>query len=324
MFVGNNDGEEEEEVFSDFGLWYPGLLYHSSFLTRLCYRKETFKSFKGSFFKDNEDITDFLARSGFYLDHISKTVNCCMNCRSSYNIYALINTIKRGREQQNEDDDDEEDYSMYFQHSTQCTYSKPNARSKVFYLPMQSLYFESERLNSFIEFPGGHSSSPITINNLAECGFYYLRKSDYIACRFCGKCYKNWYETDYNSLYDFNHPCNNSEKRHNISIEMSNLLEDIKLDRSHFYPLVHNNCMSQEIENEDVNYLAQMSVWKFKTPKYPQYESERARKETFNSFNWPNVRLLNLSPKELANAGFFYQGNYNIYNNNNNNNNNLK
>ena len=89
---------------------------------------------------------------------------------------------------------------------------------------------------------------------------------------------------------------------------MSILLEDLKPNENSLYPLVHNVCYpcQEAIENE--SYLTQISVRKFKVPQYPLYADERDRKKTFKSFNWPYVRLANLSTKHLAAAGFFYEG----------------
>ena len=61
-------------------------------------------------------------------------------------------------------------------------------RSKKFFDLIPNLYFEKERLDTFVEWP----ITFINPKELAACGFYYLRESDHVACIFCHRNVGSW------------------------------------------------------------------------------------------------------------------------------------
>lgn len=65
-------------------------------------------------------------------------------------------------------------------------------RNKAF-VSRNSLKYEQERLNTFIDWPHMDILKP---EDLAEVGFYYLRSSDYTACIFCDVVVYNWENYD--------------------------------------------------------------------------------------------------------------------------------
>lgn len=64
-------------------------------------------------------------------------------------------------------------------------------RSKTF-VSMDSLWYEEERLATFIDWPVPFISS----RELAQEGFYYLRTKDHCACAFCRGIIGAWEEGD--------------------------------------------------------------------------------------------------------------------------------
>ena len=284
--------------------------------TRLYFRYKTFIDY-GIFFKENSEISEFLAKNGFYVEESGTHMNCCMEC-ISYNIVDVINRIKIIIEEE-EDEEKAEDWErkvnilkekIPLQHSNCCQYKRPVARSKIFFSEEQNLFFESERLNSFIEFPHFHHNNfCLSPNVLAKKGFYYLRVQDYIKCVFCHRLFKelNKIIIDNNADTIVNHLCDSRRLKFNISLEMSNILEDLKLNKSDYFPACYPT-ENYSIKTNKDPHLTQLGVCQVKLPIYPEYKLKATREKSFKHFSFPHIRLMNLSWQQLAEAGFFYIG----------------
>ena len=275
-----------------------------------------------TFFKENTVISEYFANNGFYIDSSNLNITCCKEC-ISYNVVDIINIIKYITEKEEEEKEEEEEEENWerkisnlrekipLMHLNKCCYSKPVARSKLFFAEAYSLYFESERLNSFIEFPHfNHFGFYLSPDVLAMKGFYYERGRDAITCVFCGSTFCELDETLANGDADqiFNHPCEHERSKFNISLEMGIILEDIRLEEDDYFPIgIPDNITIVDVRHKDCN-LSQMGVFQLGFPIHTKFKGLKEREESFIHANWPHNELFNISCQELARAGFFYIG----------------
>ena len=252
-------------------------------------RESTFDNL--DFFRSpkNKTLKKKLSNEGFYYNRVENRVKCCYDCIS-------YETESHGVK--NNDGP--------IPHSDMCPYQVPVARSKVFFAPIASLFFERERLNTFIEFPYAWPDVS-TPQVLAKEGFYYNRASDYVVCAFCHKKYSKFL-----GATSFKHSfCSNLA---NISLAMSSILDDLLPSASDHYPLYYTEKEKCPWLNNNENKVSyqHLSVFKFKPPIHSEYILAQTRSESFQ--DWPLIRTKQ-TPKELALAGFFYEGEYSNHNN---------
>nr|XP_045612278.1 death-associated inhibitor of apoptosis 1-like [Procambarus clarkii]XP_045612279.1 death-associated inhibitor of apoptosis 1-like [Procambarus clarkii]XP_045612280.1 death-associated inhibitor of apoptosis 1-like [Procambarus clarkii]XP_045612281.1 death-associated inhibitor of apoptosis 1-like [Procambarus clarkii]XP_045612282.1 death-associated inhibitor of apoptosis 1-like [Procambarus clarkii]XP_045612283.1 death-associated inhibitor of apoptosis 1-like [Procambarus clarkii]XP_04561228 len=120
------------------------------------------KTFEGHNFNMDSLI---LARAGFYYTNKDSILECCA-CHLQIDAVTL--------------DPNEDIIALHKKKKAECTFAQNLSRSKKF-ASYDSLRFERERLETFIEWP----VEWLKPEDLARDGFYYLRTADHCACVFC-------------------------------------------------------------------------------------------------------------------------------------------
>uniref|UniRef100_A0A8B9RX99 Uncharacterized protein n=1 Tax=Accipiter nisus TaxID=211598 RepID=A0A8B9RX99_9AVES len=134
---------------------------------------------------------------------------------------------------------------------------------------------EHYRLGTFVEFP---LSCPVSTSALAQAGFIYTGEGDKVKCFSCNTTIEGWAPGD-----------SAVETHKKLSPNCKFITESTCLENN-IHPLAQN--YQHRTENGS-NTLY---------PKNPAMCSEETRLKSFHS--WPlNSQL---TPKELANAGFYY------------------
>ena len=137
------------------------------------------ESFRQTTFGENA-LKNQLAQAGFFYSNNSDIK--CFKCNyelDTSEISLNLDVIKLHKDKQPD-----------CQFITSLT-SSSNTRSKKF-LSYDSLRYEKERLNTFIEWP----IPWISPHNLAADGYYYLRTEDNCACVFCRGIIGMWDDSD--------------------------------------------------------------------------------------------------------------------------------
>ena len=176
---------------------------------------------------------------------------------------------------------------------------------------MNSLHYERNRLDTFIEWPLLSWLSP---ESLAAEGFYYLKKADYCACVFCDVIIGMWETGDTAEGEHGRHSpnCSFVNKRRsvgNISLSDHLILDKLVLEGEEA-PAPKSQCqwrVGDHVRNcGDYNHL------------YYSCESNRLRsfenntpEEGFNNYVRGQIchvwsERVNQKPLELAEAGFYY------------------
>ena len=124
-------------------------------------------------------------------------------------------------------------------HREDCYFDKPSTlapphRKKIFNL-FQSLYYEKERLHTFIEWP----IPWVSPQALASHGFFYLRYGDACMCVFCKKVIRHWSIcSDQDLAIEQRHKLespecefvsNNLSNKANITLKESRILDKLRL-----------------------------------------------------------------------------------------------
>ena len=143
------------------------------------------------------------------------------------------------------------------------------------------LKYEKNRLMTFIDWPIADVISPA---DLAKEGFYYLRRSDHVACGFCQIILQSWTDGD-----------------------------DVKIEHEKYSPKcrrVGNVTLNQSIILDTLKQQQQPpppppSSMIIKS-KYPNFSHVDHRCDTFTEC-WPE-KATGKSPREMADCGFFYRG----------------
>ncbi|NXJ61620.1 XIAP ligase, partial [Rostratula benghalensis] len=166
---------------------------------------------------------------------------------------------------------------------------------------------EHYRLATFVEFP---LDCPVSASALARAGFVYTGESDKVKCFSCHVIIEGW------TLGD-----SAVEKHKNLSPNCRFITESTFLENNR-QPLAQNyqhrtengsstsalQCALDDLSDLEADYLLRtrqvVDLSDNLYPKTPAMCSEETRLKSFH--NWP----LNgqLTPKELANAGFYYTG----------------
>ncbi|NXG57432.1 XIAP ligase, partial [Hemiprocne comata] len=166
---------------------------------------------------------------------------------------------------------------------------------------------ECYRLGTFIEFP---LDCPVSASALARAGFVYTGEGDKVKCFSCHTIIEGWA------------PGDSAVERHkNLSPDCKFITESTFLE-NRIHPLAQNYqrrtengssnsalpCTLDDPSDVEADYLLRtrqvVDISDTLYPKNPAMCSEETRLKSF--YNWP----LNgqLTPKELANAGFYYTG----------------
>ena len=260
------------------------------------YRRYTFKQFKHF-----QRLSFPLARAGFYALNTFQAK--CYACNYAISLKFKQNDIIV---EYNDEDvilvtEQNECYIFWDIHEInreQCAFlrDKKSVISKKFYNPVHNLYFEKERLDSYVEWP------VLFINpqKLAASGFYYLRQNDDVACIYCNGIIGCWEiddDPDEEHLKHFPH-CKfiNGKALFNVNLKQSNILDDLVKDDEDF-PIP-----GEIVERSDDLHEFVIGARQYHTPLIPRYSKLEDRIKSF--VKWP-TRLVQ-RPKQLAEAGFFY------------------
>ncbi|XP_064015558.1 E3 ubiquitin-protein ligase XIAP isoform X2 [Pogoniulus pusillus] len=166
---------------------------------------------------------------------------------------------------------------------------------------------EDYRLGTFVEFP---LDCPVPASALARAGFVYTGEGDKVKCFNCHTTIEGWLPGD-----------SPVERHKNLSPNCKFITESTYLENN-IHPLAQNYqrrtengpsnsalpCTLDDSSDVEADYLLRtrqvVDMSDSLYPKNPTMCSEETRLKSFH--NWPlNSQL---TPKELANAGFYYTG----------------
>ena len=253
---------------------------------RLKYSQKS-ERFKSRLISGNDDDDD-----GFYYNDIGMICFCCDN---------------------------------YCNHTKDCAFKKEKTREKEEEkesLPLiwkynnieESLYYEKERLKTFIEWPFPDIASPV---ELAEDGFYYLRKDDLIECIFCSLKLSIFIDDNHFKIsHNYHSPqCVLKHNSLNFTRKQSKILDSVKklplkekediFDKKEPY---HFSPIDSNIINRFSRFSFLTVIKRSKENKnYSQYASVKNRLQSFQSSPSRFSNHKNM-PKQFADAGFYYTG----------------
>ncbi|NXT84270.1 XIAP ligase, partial [Zapornia atra] len=166
---------------------------------------------------------------------------------------------------------------------------------------------EHYRLGTFVKFP---LACPVSASALARAGFVYTGEGDKVQCFSCHRTIEGWA------------PGDSAVERHkNLSPNCKFIAESTLLENN-VHPLTQNYqhrtengssdsalpCAQDDPSDVEADYLLRtrqvVDMSENLYPKTPAMCSEETRLNSFH--NWPLSDQL--TPKELANAGFYYTG----------------
>ncbi|XP_054278974.1 death-associated inhibitor of apoptosis 1-like [Macrosteles quadrilineatus] len=142
---------------------------------------------------------------------------------------------------------------------------------------IQRFYYEIERLNSFVNWPVTFLSP----NLMANGGFYYFQREDFVRCAFCGVEIGSWVEGD------------DPASDHKQWSPSCKLLQNIPCGN---VPIKNNS------KDELLLSFQNLGINQIKFPSFPNYTLLDARLKSFK--NWP--KTLKFTPEMFSEAGFFY------------------
>ena len=288
-------------------------------------RRDTFENASFFLLNADDDVKNKLAKAGFYFTGIKQIVKC-FSCPFKFNLGdyggGTTNFVCYHKEK-----------------SPECNFIKlfdsgsDNARPSKKFFSYRSLFYEKERLETFIEWPVPF----LNPEELAADGFYFLRKRDHCACVFCRGIIGAWEVGDTSRGEHRRHfphcPFINGQAVGNIPMKCSYILDKLPLDGEEC-PLPRpkeEDCGGGGGENEDVvdinNILSNErdeeimagggvnldeiiigggggSLRRYSGPKRRDYVTRESRIWSFN--RWPD-RMVQM-PEDMANAGFFSCG----------------
>ncbi|NXC49616.1 BIR7B protein, partial [Penelope pileata] len=152
-----------------------------------------------------------------------------------------------------------------------------------------SMRDEASRLRTFSQWP---DSSPVSAQDLAKAGFFFVGPRDQVQCFCCGGILLDWKPGDrpiaehlkFFSSCKF--VCNEAFRNQ----QLLSLQEVFDYVDGQFLSLL------QRIDSGEIALANQ--------PEYPEMVTEEMRLSTFQ--NWP--QYTEMRPEQLARAGFFYTG----------------
>nr|BDT62385.1 MAG: baculoviral IAP repeat-containing protein [Melicertus latisulcatus majanivirus] len=284
-------------------------LDHGS-LAREEYRLNTFE--KHNFNIDKKK----LAQAGFYYTEKEDNVRC-FNCKWEVNVTTIspVDDIARLHKEKRPDC-----------HFAQGLRTNPKPSISKTFTSFDSLRFEKERLDTFIDWP----IKWLDPSELASDGFYYLRTADHCSCVFCRGIVGAWEVGDTprgEHQRHFPHcPFIRGQPVGNVSIHHSNILE--QWPRQNSTPQTNTSTQKSGEDECGTSRLMAGSYpecygppnkpevsWETYFPKYlgPKRKDFALTESRLASFNdsrlaikWPE--RVTQKPCDLAEAGFFYVG----------------
>ena len=172
-----------------------------------------------------------------------------------------------------------------------------------------SLKFEKERLKTFIDWP-----IPQTLllcpKELASDGFYYTRIEDICACVFCGVTIGKWERGDTpreeHKKYCPDCPfVKGLRPVGNVTLAASVILDKLVLDGEESPLPLRYNTRGRQIPHHNNEKKFGILLLHAK-PYNERYGCVLSREDSFEHPCWPKKRMLQPTPEELAEAGFFY------------------
>ncbi|XP_025948641.2 baculoviral IAP repeat-containing protein 7 isoform X3 [Dromaius novaehollandiae] len=160
------------------------------------------------------------------------------------------------------------------------------ARCQLFKFIMRN---EARRLRTFWQWP---DSSPVSAQDLAKAGFFFVGPGDEVQCFCCGGILKDWVPGDCPIVEHLKFfPSCKFVCGEDVGSQQVFPLEEI-------FDCVDGQFLSllQRIDSEETALPNQ--------PEYPEMGTEEMRLSTFQS--WP--QYTEVHPEQLARAGFFYTG----------------
>ena len=188
-------------------------------------------------------------------------------------------------------------------------------RSKKFFDLIRNLYFEKERLDTFVEWP----ITFINPKELAACGFYYLRESDHVACIFCRGIVGSWEIGDEPQTEHKKHfpECKfiNGKTLYNVNLSQSVILDNLVRKNEDFpspgeveavaaagasqIPPA-DYCRPRHSSAEEEKIPTGLHLYNL--PLVPKYTDIDERKKSFSKWS---TRIV-LKPTAIAEAGFYH------------------
>lgn len=163
------------------------------------------------------------------------------------------------------------------------------------------------RLGTFVEFP---LSCPVSTSALAQAGFIYTGEGDKVKCFSCNTTIEGWAPGD--SAVETHKKLSPNCKFITESTCLENNIHPLAQNYQHRTENGSSNsalpCTLDDTSDVEADYLLRtrqvVDMSDTLYPKNPAMCSEETRLKSFHS--WPlNSQL---TPKELANAGFYYTG----------------
>ena len=187
--------------------------------------------------------------------------------------------------------------------------SAPQSRTKKF-VSYDSLKFEQERLETFIDWPLEYLSPA----DLAQNGFYYLRTADHCACVFCRGIVGNWDEGDIPREEHCRHfprcPFIKGQAVGNIPLACCKIISRITCEVSAALPVSSVDVCGSGSYSEssksppDLMLASVIGLHRHTGPRRKDFLSQTDRENSFT--HWPE--MVKQTPKVLSEAGFFYCG----------------
>ena len=233
-------------------------------LSKQAYREQTFFGII-----NEEKKKKTLAKYGFCYSGKLKNKIHCYACLKEYN----------------EDDDDSIEENLH--HEKWCTFKKyKNSLCPKIVEPYTGLYFEKERLATFVEWPLFYTRP----EDLARNGFYYLRVKDYCACISCNVVIHDWEidddiaETHNLATYKLKLHCNFSKEEKAPQEEKRKEEIVVTTKKKEYTNTITNNDVVEKYMNDTKDRLDS-----FFCRRHP----------------WPKERI-SQTPEQFVSAGFYY------------------
>jgi hypothetical protein len=198
--------------------------------------------------------------------------------------------------------------TLHKKKSPECSFVKSikvdiSSRPKKF-LSYDSLRYEKERLETFIEWPVPW----LCPKELAADGFYYLRTHDHCACVFCRGIVGAWEVGDTprgEHKRHFPHcPFIRGQVVGNVSLNHSFILDKLPLDGEECPIPLPQTKNTETLKRRNRANVDRIGLHQYSGPKRKDYVTLNSRLMSYK--NWPE-RVIQ-KPEQMAEAGFFYCG----------------
>ena len=162
---------------------------------------------------------------------------------------------------------------------------------------LSKLRYEKNRLETFKRWSRHIKVSP---QDLAKAGFFFTGLADRVMCVFCKGALRNWDEGD---VPIFEHRKHFPKCRLVLGIEIGNVpMAAVPKTQEQLRKEQLSRDLASGIDETKLRNLGIIT----EKPKHPRYSVQSERLNSFKG--WPTSK--NQTPEKLAEAGFFYAGNY--------------